>query len=151
MIKKIEVQQTNGSRLRTFVPIIVRGQEGDGVRFWGFGKQFTKKYLDICSTLTMVILLTHNGRDLTIQYISLKRPVLHTQPLRLELNQVRHLYQNSKDSVQKLLENQTEITDLYSELSYDELKDVLEGWLNPSKKKRRWRIFYQKRHFLRDY
>ena len=29
-----------------------------------------------------------------------------------------------------LLENQTEITDLYSELSYDELKDVLEGWLN---------------------
>ena len=28
---------------------------------------------------------------------------------------------------------QTEITDLYSELSYDELKDVLEGWLNPSK------------------
>ena len=31
-----------------------------------------------------------------------------------------------------LLENQTEITDLYSELSYDELKDVLEGWLNPT-------------------
>ena len=24
------------------------------------------------------------------------------------------------------------ITDLYSELSYDELKDVLEGWLNPT-------------------
>ena len=47
-------------KLRTFVPIIVRGQEGDGVRFWGFGKQFTKKYLDIWLTLTMVILLTHN-------------------------------------------------------------------------------------------
>jgi hypothetical protein len=30
------------------------------------------------------------------------------------------------------LESQTEITDLYSELSYDELKSVLEGWLNPS-------------------
>ena len=30
------------------------------------------------------------------------------------------------------IENQTEITDLYSELSYDELKSVLEGWLNPS-------------------
>ena len=25
-----------------------------------------------------------------------------------------------------------EITDLYSELSYDELKGVLEGWLNPT-------------------
>ena len=30
------------------------------------------------------------------------------------------------------IENQTEITDLYSELSYDELKSVLEGWLNPT-------------------
>ena len=30
------------------------------------------------------------------------------------------------------IESQTEITDLYSELSYDELKSVLEGWLNPS-------------------
>ena len=38
----------------------------------------------------------------------------------------------SADDVQKFLENQTEITDLYSELSYDELKNVLEGWLNPT-------------------
>ena len=30
------------------------------------------------------------------------------------------------------MENQTEITELYSELSYDELKSVLEGWLNPN-------------------
>ena len=30
------------------------------------------------------------------------------------------------------METQTEITDLYSELSYDELKNVLEGWLNPT-------------------
>jgi hypothetical protein len=34
--------------------------------------------------------------------------------------------------VKNLLENQTEITDLYQELSYDELKDVLESWLNPN-------------------
>ena len=30
------------------------------------------------------------------------------------------------------IESQLTITDLYSELSYDELKSVLEGWLNPS-------------------
>ena len=30
------------------------------------------------------------------------------------------------------MDTQTEITDLYSELSYDELKNVLEGWLNPT-------------------
>jgi hypothetical protein len=31
-----------------------------------------------------------------------------------------------------LLEGQTNITDIYSELTYDELKGILEGWLNPS-------------------
>ena len=36
------------------------------------------------------------------------------------------------DDVTKFLDGQTEITDLYSELSYDELKGVLEGWLNPT-------------------
>ena len=25
-------------KLRTFVPVLVRGEEGEGVRFWGFGK-----------------------------------------------------------------------------------------------------------------
>ena len=31
-----------------------------------------------------------------------------------------------------MLDNQKEITDLYSELSYAELKTILENWLNPS-------------------
>ena len=57
-------------KLRTFVPIIVRGQEGDGVRFWGFGKQFTKKYLDIYDPDYGDITDPQSGRDLTIQYIS---------------------------------------------------------------------------------
>jgi hypothetical protein len=35
-------------------------------------------------------------------------------------------------AVTELLNAQKEITELYSELSYDELKGVLENWLNPS-------------------
>ena len=31
-----------------------------------------------------------------------------------------------------MLDSQKEITELYQELSYDELKGVLENWLNPS-------------------
>jgi len=36
------------------------------------------------------------------------------------------------DTMKKLLEEQKEITELYQELSYAELKGVLENWLNPS-------------------
>jgi hypothetical protein len=32
-------------KLRTFVPVIVRGEEGEGVRFWGFGKTVYQEIL----------------------------------------------------------------------------------------------------------
>jgi hypothetical protein len=34
-------------KLRTFVPVIVRGEEGEGVRFWGFGKTVYQETLPI--------------------------------------------------------------------------------------------------------
>ena len=31
-------------KMRTFAPVIVRGKESEGVKFWGFGKLFIKSY-----------------------------------------------------------------------------------------------------------
>jgi len=61
--KKIE------PKLRVFVPIIVRGKEKEGVKFWGFGKEIYKALMDIMldadygdiSDLT-------SGRDITVIY-----------------------------------------------------------------------------------
>ena len=121
-------------KLRTFVPIIVRGQEGDGVRFWGFGKTVYQEILGyIADPDYGDITDPQSGRDLTIQYISAEEAGASYPTTQLRVKPSQPPLAESADSVQKLLENQTEITDLYSELSYDELKDVLEGWLNPSK------------------
>lgn len=121
-------------KLRTFVPIIVRGQEGDGVRFWGFGKTVYQEILGyIADPDYGDITDPQSGRDLTIQYISAEEAGASYPTTQLRVKPSQTPLAESADSVQKLLENQTEITDLYSELSYDELKDVLEGWLNPSK------------------
>ena len=121
-------------KLRTFVPSIVRGQEGDGVRFWGFGKTVYQEILGyIADPDYGDITDPQSGRDLTIQYISAEEAGASYPTTQLRVKPSQTPLAESADSVQKLLENQTEITDLYSELSYDELKDVLEGWLNPSK------------------
>ena len=94
-------------------------------------KQYIKKFLDIFDDPIMEISRTLSGRDLTIEYKSLKKMNNYpTTTIRVKPSQTP-LSDNS-DAVYNLLENQTEITDLYSELSYDELKDVLEGWLNPT-------------------
>ena len=120
-------------KLRTFVPVIVRGEEGEGVRFWGFGKTVYQEILGyIADPDYGDITDPTSGRDLTIEYKSAEEAgtTYPTTTIRVKPN--ASALTEDADKVQSFLENQTEITDLYSELSYDELKSVLEGWLNPS-------------------
>ena len=120
-------------KLRTFVPVLVRGQEGEGVKFWGFGKTVYQEILGyIADPDYGDITDPANGRDLTIEYKSAEEAgtTYPTTTIRVKPNQTP--LSNSKEDVTKFLDTQTEITDLYSELSYDELKNVLEGWLNPT-------------------
>ena len=120
-------------KLRTFVPVIVRGEEGEGVRFWGFGKTVYQEILGyIADPDYGDITDPTQGRDLTVEYLSAEDAgtAYPTTTIRVKPNQSPI----SEDATRAtdFIENQTEITDLYSELSYDELKGVLEGWLNPT-------------------
>ena len=119
-------------KLRTFAPVVIRGQENEGVKFWGFGKTVYQEILgyiadpdygDITDPMA--------GRDLTVEYISAEDAGTSypTTTLRVKPNQTPLA---EGGDIAKFLENQTEITELYQELSYAELKNVLEGWLNPS-------------------
>ena len=120
-------------KLRTFVPVIVRGEEGEGVRFWGFGKTVYQEILGYIADPDYVdITDPTSGRDLTIEYKSAEEAgtTYPTTTIRVKPNASALTEDEAK--VTQFLESQTEITDLYSELSYDELKSVLEGWLNPS-------------------
>ena len=120
-------------KLRTFVPVIVRGEEGEGVRFWGFGKTVYQEILGyIADPDYGDITDPTSGRDLTVEYVSAEDAGTSypTTTLRVKPNQTP-LSEDSEKAA-SFLESQTAITDLYQELSYDELKGVLEGWLNPS-------------------
>jgi len=119
-------------KLRTFVPVIVRGEEEKGVKFWGFGKTV---YQDILGYIADPdygdIADIKTGRDITIEYVTAEAggtqfPVTN---IRIKPNQSPLL--QDADASQELIDKQTPITDMYSELSYDELKAVLEGWLKP--------------------
>jgi hypothetical protein len=120
-------------KLRTFVPVIVRGEENEGVRFWGFGKTVYQELLGyIADPDYGDITDPTSGRDITIEYTSAddagtSYPVT---TVRVKPNQTPLSEDSSVQT--NFMENQTNITDIYSELSYDELKSVLEGWLNPT-------------------
>jgi len=121
-------------KLRTFVPIIVRGEEGDGVRFWGFGKTVYQEILGyIADPDYGDITDPVNGRDLTVEYVSAEDAGTSypTTTLRVKPNPTP--IHESSEKAKSFIDEQTAITELYQELSYDELKNVLESWLDPTK------------------
>jgi hypothetical protein len=120
-------------KLRTFVPVIVRGEESEGVKFWGFGKTVYQEILGYIADPDYGDITDPNsGRDLTIEYVSAEDAGTSypTTTLRVKPNVTPLAGDDAQ--ITNLLENQSNITDIYSELTYAELKSVLEGWLNPT-------------------
>jgi len=120
-------------KLRTFVPIIVRGEEGEGVRFWGFGKTVYQEILGYMADPDYGdITDPTEGRDITVEVVSAEDSGTSYPVTTIRVKPKETPLATSKEDTDKYLTNQKEITELYSELTYAELKSVLEGWLNPS-------------------
>jgi hypothetical protein len=118
-------------KLRTFAPVVIRGQENEGVKFWGFGKTVYQEILAIIADPDYGDITDENeGRDVVIEIVEEAGKTYPETRIRVKPN-VTKLTDNA-ELENKLLNEQTEITDIYSELSYAELKGVLENWLNPT-------------------
>ena len=58
-------------KMRTFAPVVVRGQEKDGVKFWGFGKTVYQELLSIIADPDYGdITDPTNGRDIMVERIT---------------------------------------------------------------------------------
>ena len=127
MARKLE------AKMRTFAPVIVRGEETQGVRFWGFGKTVYQELLSVIADpdygdITDPV----NGRDVSVEFItaeesgaSFPKTSIRVKPNQTALVEDATLSQN-------LINNQPNIVELYNEPSFDELKGHLQNFLNPS-------------------
>jgi hypothetical protein len=126
MARKLE------AKMRTFAPVIVRGEETQGVRFWGFGKTVYQELLSVIADpdygdITEAV----NGRDVSVEFITAEESgaSFPKTTIRVKPNQTPIV--EDKAQLENFLENQKDITELYQELSYEELTEVLNQWLNP--------------------
>ena len=120
-------------KMRTFAPVIVRGKESEGVKFWGFGKTVYQELLSVIADpdygdITDIT----NGRDIGIER---QTPAeagnqYGKTTIRVKPNQSPSV--DDSGQLESLLENQSNLTELYTEPSYDDLKEVLQNYLNPS-------------------
>ncbi len=119
-------------KMRTFAPVIVRGQENEGVKFWGFGKTVYQELLSIIADPDYGdITDPTNGRDIMVERITPAEAgnQYGKTTIRVKPNQTQ-LVENS-ETLDTLLNKQSNLSELYTEPSYDDLKEALKNFLNP--------------------
>ncbi len=119
-------------KMRTFVPVLVRGSEKEGVKFWGFGKQVYQAILSyIADPDYGDITDLRAGRDLVVEFRTAEETgkSFPETTIRPKPNQTPAVDPTDKDLVEKIGE-QTDILELFEEPSYDDLKQAMDTWLN---------------------
>jgi hypothetical protein len=119
-------------KMRTFAPVIVRGEEHEGVKFWGFGKQVYQELLSIISDPDFgdITDLT-SGRDIVVEFKTAEGGASFPETsIRVKPN-VSVAVDPKNSQLLEALKAQVNILDLFPELSYEELKEVMDKWLNP--------------------
>ena len=120
------------AKTRIFAPVIVRGQEDEGVKLWQFGKEVYQDFLNMASDdeigdFTDIV----NGRDIKLTTVGPEvtgtpynktsvGPSLKTTPL-----------SSDETVVKDLLDNQPNPMDVFKKFTFEEVKAGLQEFLSP--------------------
>ena len=121
------------AKMRTFAPVIVRGEESQGVRFWGFGKTVYQELLSIIADpdygdITDPV----NGRDVVVEFISAEESGASFPKTNIRVKPNQTPISDEPSVLENVKTSQKDITEIYQEQSYEDLTNVLNEWLNPS-------------------
>lgn len=117
-------------QLRTFVPVIVRGEEEKGVRYWSFGSTvFTdiatimkdEDYGDITDPM--------NGTDIVVEYIPKEESDTNFAKTKIYAKRNSSPLAGTEEKRNQFLRDQPDILEVFTEPSYEELLTVLSNHL----------------------
>ena len=121
------------SKLRTFTPVVVRGEESGGTKFWGFGKTVYQELLSIIADPDYGDISDPiNGRDVVVEFKTAEETGASFPKTTIRVKPNQTPITEDKAVLTDLLDNQKDIREVYNELTYDELAEALGDWLNPS-------------------
>jgi hypothetical protein len=122
---------------RTYAPIIVRGEEDQGVRFWGFGVQVYKQLLKLMTNVKYGdITALPDGRDIEVEFHKESKKKgkdgksFPETTILADPNTSPAVDSKNREHMEKL-KSQVDILTIFPLKSYDELKAAVEKWLNP--------------------
>ena len=120
-------------KLRTYVPIIVRGEEEKGVRFWGFGQTVYKALLGIMADPDYGDVSDLNsGFDFTVECKEVagkQYPDTSILPKPRPCPVIDPKHPKAKELMELITQKQANILEVYEVASYEDLKNNLEQYL----------------------
>ena len=127
LAKKIE------PKMRIFVPVIVRGEEDKGVRLWQFGREMYLELLGIAEDedigdYTDVM----DGRDLTIDTVGPEVTGTKFNKSSVRIKPKTSPLFEDNEQIKLWLAEQPDAISLYKKYEFDEMKNILMEWLEPS-------------------
>ena len=127
-------------KIRTYVPIIVRGKESDGVKFWGFGARVHEQLLAAISEPDYGdITDLNNGFDITVDFKTAEELNADYPDTKILIKPKQRPVvdpeaPNTKELMELITKKQPNIFDIYTVATYDELVAALE--VNMANKKK---------------
>ena len=120
------------AKTRTFVPVVVRGEEDKGVRLWQFGKQVYEELLalavdDEIGDYTDIV----GGRDITVETVGPESTGTPYNKSSVRVRLKTSSLSEDKSQVETWLETQPNPSELFKRYTFDEMKSALEKWLSP--------------------
>ena len=120
-------------KMRTFVPVVIRGREDEGVKFWGFGKTVYQELLSVIADPDYGdITDPTTGRDIGIERQTPAEAGNQYGKTTVRVKPNQTPITENATLLESIFENQSDLTELYTEPTYDELKEALSNFLNPS-------------------
>ena len=120
------------AKTRIFAPVVVRGEESEGVKLWQFGKEVYQEFLNMAADEEIGDYTDiAQGRDIKLTTVGPEvtgtpynktsiGPSLKTSPI-----------SKDKDEVNKFLEDQPDPMKIFKRYTFDEVKSALQEFLSP--------------------
>lgn len=114
---------------RIYVPILVRGQENEGVKFWGFGVQIFRALDELFDDPDWGNLADlQEGRDIKVVF----KPAANdkTYPETTVTPKPKQTLATSESTILEKISSMPDVTTLFTKPSYDELVSALKKYLS---------------------
>tara|TARA_R110000822_G_scaffold138524_1_gene276119 strand:+ start:799 stop:1629 length:831 start_codon:yes stop_codon:yes gene_type:complete len=120
------------AKVRIFAPIIVRGEESEGVKLWQFGKEVYQEFLNMAADdeigdFTDIA----QGRDIKLSTVGPESTGTPYNKTSIGPSLKTSTLADTEDGVKQLRENQADPMKIFKPLTYDEMKTSLQEWLSP--------------------